>query len=138
MIKLGQILKRLRGRTKQAEFAAELGVSQSTLSRYENDRRQPDVDFLMRIVERYNLPFNQLLHEGDKGASSVGEGGYEYRPVSDSDWVIEELTCSPALLESIRHLLGQKHGKQLLRAIGDLDDRQVTVVLGVVKVFQAK
>jgi transcriptional regulator with XRE-family HTH domain len=139
-VQLGQILKRLRGTMKQGEFAKRLGIAQSTLSRYEHNQRQPDIDFLMRIVEQCNVPLDQLLYERDEeeGVSLVGEGERGYEPVSDSDWVIEELIRSPAIVTSVKCLLEQKHGRQLLRAIGDLNDRQITVILGVVKTFQAK
>lgn len=139
-VQLGQILKRLRGTMKQGEFAKRLGITQSTLSRYERNRRQPDIGFLLRIIEQYNVPLDQFLPGGDEeeGVSLVGEGGSGYRPVSDSDWVIEELVSSPAIVASVKRLLGQKRGRQLLRAMGDLNDRQITVILGVVKTFQAK
>ena len=45
----------------QDEVARQLGLSKSTISMYENGRREPDLDTLGALAELYQVDINQLL-----------------------------------------------------------------------------
>lgn len=53
-----ELIKKARGELSQAEFAQELGVSQSALCRYENGRTNPKVEIIERCM--------RLVHWGDQ------------------------------------------------------------------------
>jgi len=51
---IGRRIRELRGfETAQAEFARELGVSQSQLSKYERGVTEPPLRLLVRLGERF-------------------------------------------------------------------------------------
>ena len=64
-------LARLRDKKSQSEFAEFLGVEQTYISRYENDKAKPGFDFLKILAEKTYVNINWLLTgEGDMFGSS--------------------------------------------------------------------
>lgn len=63
-----QRLKTLRSRLRmnQSEFAASIGIKQSTLSSYENDVVTPSADVLITIAEKYNISLDWLCGLSEK------------------------------------------------------------------------
>lgn len=60
---LGENIKNLRikkGLTRQ-DLAKELNVSDSTISRYENNKREPNIETLNKISQYLNVPLKTLL-----------------------------------------------------------------------------
>jgi len=55
-------------RLSQADFSKKLGVSQFTLSNYENDKRFPDIRFLEKLKDATDINLNWLV---------MGEGAGE-------------------------------------------------------------
>lgn len=45
----------------QEESAAELGVTQKTLSAYENGKQFPDVRMIKKIEQLYGISYNNLI-----------------------------------------------------------------------------
>jgi transcriptional regulator with XRE-family HTH domain len=66
---LGRRLRELRGfDLTQAEFAMELGISQSQLSKYERGVAAPTADILFYVKKRFRVSIDWLLTgEGKKG-----------------------------------------------------------------------
>lgn len=59
---VGRRLRELRGfDTTQDEFARQLGISQSQLSRYEKGRSEIGSEVLMRIAQRFKKSVEWLL-----------------------------------------------------------------------------
>ncbi|MBR5089470.1 MAG: helix-turn-helix transcriptional regulator [Ruminiclostridium sp.] len=54
----------------QKAAAADLGVAQALLSHYEKGKREPGLDFLVRVANYYNVSTDYLL-----GRSAVSTGG---------------------------------------------------------------
>ncbi|MBQ9484324.1 MAG: helix-turn-helix transcriptional regulator [Ruminiclostridium sp.] len=54
----------------QKAAAADLGVAQALLSHYEKGKREPGLDFLVRVADYYNVSTDYLL-----GRSAVTSGG---------------------------------------------------------------
>lgn len=50
-----------RGTRSASEIAQALGISEKTLSAYENTNRQPSDDTKLKIAQFYNLPVDELF-----------------------------------------------------------------------------
>ena len=72
---VGQRLKELRGRQNQAEFAGMLEVGLSSYARYEQGKRAPDGDLLLRL-QRDGVSLDWLL---------AGVGSKRWRPLVEGD-----------------------------------------------------
>ena len=55
------IVRRLHANLDQVEFSKVMDVGVATISRYENDDRSPDADFLMRLIEKWPVDPSWLL-----------------------------------------------------------------------------
>jgi transcriptional regulator with XRE-family HTH domain len=62
---IGERLRQIRKHLNQTQekVAERLGIGPETLSRYENDRRTPDIDFLTAFGSHFNVSGNWLLYE---------------------------------------------------------------------------
>ncbi|EOT2968943.1 helix-turn-helix domain-containing protein [Clostridium perfringens] len=62
---IGQKLKQLRKKSKltQKELATILGVSTITIQNYENNRRTPNSEMLVKISKALNIPFSKFINE---------------------------------------------------------------------------
>lgn len=63
---IGEKLKNLR-KSKNlttSQVAEKIGISQSYISRFENNRAVPDVDMLNAILEVYNVSLSEFFDEG--------------------------------------------------------------------------
>ena len=60
MLTLGKkiLLLREKKNIKQSELATLVGITEATLSRYENDKRAPRGDILYKIAETLEVPLN--------------------------------------------------------------------------------
>lgn len=71
-------IKKVRGETKQKEFAESLGISLSAVQSWEYQGNIPGGDALTKIHEIYGININWLLTgEGGEKAISPGEDGAE-------------------------------------------------------------
>lgn len=84
-----EVVKAVRGKRSQREFAELLGVSQSTIHNWENAKNSPDLDGLERIARiRGQLP-EELLTELYKRPSEVGlEKRIEAMSIRELAWVM--------------------------------------------------
>ena len=75
---LGQRIRRWRHRRRfsQAQLAERTGVTQSTLSNYENGKREPSVGILVRIAEELDVDLEDLI--GRVKRRSPGNGAREH------------------------------------------------------------
>lgn len=60
---IGQRIYKLRSslNLSQKEFADKLGVSQSSVNYWENGNREPKINQLKKLSERFNVPLHSLL-----------------------------------------------------------------------------
>ena len=67
MATFGERLRELRKATgmKQKEFAAAVGMAESTISMYEMERREPDFETLEMFADYFNVDINYLLGRTD-------------------------------------------------------------------------
>lgn len=68
---LGSRIRIIRGKTSQIHFSAEIGIPQTNLSRYERDISVPDLDFLIRLADKFEISLEWLV--AGRGAMRPGE-----------------------------------------------------------------
>lgn len=73
--KTGQFLKELRGEKSitQAELAEILGVSNRSISRWENGVTMPDFDLLIELAKYYKVEVGEILDGERRGGNSSDE-----------------------------------------------------------------
>lgn len=76
--KVGQFLKQLRSEKAitQAELAERLGVSNRSVSRWENGTTMPDFDLLMELAEFYEVEVGEIL-SGERRTNEDAEKSEE-------------------------------------------------------------
>lgn len=65
---------RTRKRLTQSQVAEKLGIDFTTISKYENDRSQPDYDTLLRLAALYDVSVDWLLsgqRHGDRPGNRI-------------------------------------------------------------------
>ncbi|MDF2669590.1 MAG: immR 3 [Paenibacillus sp.] len=109
----GARLKRARNskRLTQHEVSKLLGLNFTTISKYENDKSQPDNDTLMKICQLYDVSLDWLVLGEIK---PISDEPYE-KPMVYIDGEMEELTADEArhLKDSLEmfRLLKEKRAK---------------------------
>ena len=104
---IGERIRELRGRRSQSTYAAEIGISKSSLRNYETNTTRPDADFLAVICGLEGVTADWLLF----GEESTRKNAREEKPCFSDSGKIEELERRLCLLENILSCL--------LRARGD-------------------
>ncbi|MEC0502150.1 helix-turn-helix transcriptional regulator [Bacillus subtilis] len=84
-VKFNETLKKLRREKNlsQKELGNKLGLAESTIGMYEQGKRQPDYETLLKIADFFEVTLDFLLGN-PKDASSVKEKEAAYR-ISDPD-----------------------------------------------------
>ncbi|MDQ1910424.1 helix-turn-helix transcriptional regulator [Paenibacillus sp. GD4] len=72
-MKLGKRISELREQRQitQGELARVLGVTRAAMSHYENDRRQPDYETLMKLAKYFAVSVEYVI-EGRTEQQSIG------------------------------------------------------------------
>ncbi len=100
-IKIGSFLKLLRKEKNltQEQLADQLGVSNRTVSRWENGNNMPDISLLAEIAEFYDVSIPELIY-GERKSESMRE---EVKEVAEtmSDYAKAE---KETLVKSIRDM----------------------------------
>ncbi|MTD41621.1 helix-turn-helix domain-containing protein [Erwinia sp. CPCC 100877] len=73
MILIGHFIKqkRIEQNITQTDLAKKIGVSRQTISNWENDRTLPDIDYLIKLAQTYNLSLDQLLAIDSQASTPV-------------------------------------------------------------------
>jgi len=99
-VTLGE-LRREKG-LSQRQVAADLGISQAVLSHYENDAREPKLEFVIKVCEYYSVTADYILgrtNERGDGASRLTA------KVNEIVGSLDELKSTEArLINSLRDL----------------------------------
>ncbi|MFV5413875.1 helix-turn-helix domain-containing protein [Acinetobacter baumannii] len=59
---VGSRIRSIRGKESRASFAEKLGIGTTTLQRYENDERSPDIEFLSKLHIATGYSFDYLVY----------------------------------------------------------------------------
>ena len=73
--RIGRFLRELRGERglTQEQFAEKLGVSNRSVSRWENGRNMPDFDLVLQIAHYYDVSVEEIL-DGERRAERADSG----------------------------------------------------------------
>lgn len=83
-----KFLRELKGKSQQ-EVCSILNIEQSTLANYENDKRVPKIDILIKLAEYYNVSVDCLL--GLKKTGSCGNCDNYFYEEGDANWSIRKI-----------------------------------------------
>ena len=100
-IKIGTFLKLLRKEKNltQEQLAEQLGVSNRTVSRWENGNKMPDISLLSEIAEFYDVSIPELIY-GERKSENMREEAKEVAETM-SDYAKAE---KETLVKSIRNM----------------------------------
>ena len=83
---------RLNAGLKQIDFCKILGVSQSTLSGYENNVSEPDINTILKIASYFDVTVDYLLGNSDKKNASTPNEADTYTMDSELEQLFEKLS----------------------------------------------
>lgn len=77
-------LKDLRNKSKksQQEVADYLGVSRQAYSHYENGKREPDLETLLKLEEYFECSVDEILRPSNEKKAPIQQ---DERPINDDD-----------------------------------------------------
>lgn len=77
-------LKDLRNKSKksQQEVADYLGVSRQAYSHYENGKREPDLETLLKLGEYFECSVDEILRPSNEKKAPIQQ---DERPINDDD-----------------------------------------------------
>jgi len=78
-VSFGSRLKEARSRKRltQAEVAKILGIDDTTISKYENDKSEPDNETLKKLLTLYGVNWGFVLDEKQKEVSAIEETEFQ-------------------------------------------------------------
>ena len=97
---LGEKIRELREKENysQKELGLKLGISPSTIGMYEQNRRSPGKDMLLKITKIFNVSVDYLLSADTYNTTSIKEN-HNYKDVNDILKIAkEQLMNTEALL----------------------------------------
>ena len=121
-IKIGSFLKELRNNNNltQEQLAEKFGVSQRSVSRWENGNTMPDISVLIELADYYDIDLREILN-GERKTETMKEDLKEtlvmvadYTSV-EKDKIKKELTTMLAIFIPLFIVLGVINAFQLIR-----------------------
>lgn len=64
---IGCHIRNLRGKESRSSFSERLGIGTTTLQRYENDERSPDIEFLTKLQKITGYSLDYLVYGKESG-----------------------------------------------------------------------
>lgn len=109
---LGARLKKEREHKgwSQIYVAQKLGITNSVLSNYERDYRDPDTKMLTKLAELYEVTTDYLLGHSVSRAPDAGRAFYG----GGKDWTPEELEAADAYIEMLRQKKRERQDREKL------------------------
>jgi transcriptional regulator with XRE-family HTH domain len=100
--KLSETLGKLRREKglSQRQAATELGISQALLSHYENDAREPKLEFVLKACEYYSVTADYLIGRTDERGDGSSKLAGKVSGIIDSLKVLKAEEAE--LLEKLR------------------------------------
>ena len=90
---LGEKIKELRERENysQKELGLKLGISPSTIGMYEQNRRSPGKDMLLKIAKVFNVSVDYLLSSDTYNTTSTKENHNYNRPYKNGNGTFDDI-----------------------------------------------
>lgn len=84
---IGQRILAIRGKEPRHSFAKNLNIGTATLQRYENDERQPDIEFLTKLQELTGYSLDYLVYGKDR---NMGRGDCPPNLSNEEQLIVEK------------------------------------------------
>ena len=103
MVDVGSRIKELRVSQKitQNDFASRLGVTKSAISSYENGRRLPSYDILIKISRIFKVSTDYLLGCVDEKSQTVNVSGLSDKQIASIKSSIDTFRAFNAVREQV-------------------------------------
>jgi len=86
----------------QRQASAQLGVSQALLSHYENDAREPGIEFIIKVCDYYSVTADYLIGRSKDRGDGVTRLSQKIEKVID---LLEELRLEEGkIIDSMREI----------------------------------
>lgn len=107
-------LRKVEGLSRE-QLATKLGVSYSTVAKYETGVREPDFNMLEKIADLFNVSSDYLLGRSDKQSSSIERQSEDENLFffDEENITPEEMEELKKHLEFLRYKAGQENKKTL-------------------------
>jgi transcriptional regulator with XRE-family HTH domain len=117
---IGQRIKELRKEHNltQQQFAALLNLNDSTISLYENGKREPEFPTLMKIADNFNVTVDWLLGRTDNKSIAIVEN--EYVPKDLLNVGVDYLKLAKEMCEK---KIPPEDIRKIIAAINALEDK---------------
>ena len=103
-VTLGE-LRREKG-LSQRQAAAELGISQAVLSHYENDSREPKLEFVVKVSDYYSVTTDYILGRTKERGNGASKLSAQVNTIVDSLEAIKQTEAE--LINNLRMLTTEK------------------------------
>ncbi|WP_121773847.1 helix-turn-helix domain-containing protein [Acinetobacter bereziniae] len=67
---IGSHIRNIRGKESRSSFSERLGIGTTTLQRYENDERSPDIEFLTKLQRITGYSLDYLVYGKETSVSN--------------------------------------------------------------------
>ena len=104
------------------DLAEEIGTTKSTISRYENNKREPKKHFIEKTAEYFNVSTDYLL--GLKNEKS------------SADKIKKALTDNPELQDVWEKISKRENLQLLFKQTKDMDDSSIRQIIRVIKAIE--
>ena len=104
--KIGKFISEKRKELKltQAQLAEKLGVTDKTVSRWENGNYMPDLSLLQQLSKELNVSINELL-SGEKVSKEDYQQKFEENIISTIDYSNKKLDSVKTIIAEIEGII---------------------------------
>ncbi|WP_123053107.1 helix-turn-helix transcriptional regulator [Clostridium sp. JN-1] len=132
MATFNQRMKKLRNEKNVTleELSKALNTTKSTLSRYENNLRTPNADFINQLANYYNVSTDYLLGNSDDRTLSAQKKDTPVEKISKS------LDDDPELSEFWNLLKEREDLKLLFKQTKNMDSNDIKKIIRIIKAIE--
>ena len=95
---------------KLSGLGKDFGYSRSTISNYYNDKAIPDVEFLLKFAQKFNVSVNDLLTKDISASNFVAEPVAEYNRQNshkEIEYLKKEIAIKDKLIARLENMVEQ-------------------------------
>jgi len=124
LVTFAERLKQLRNETgvTMEDLAEEIGTTKSTISRYENNKREPKKHFIEKTADYFGVSTDYLL------------GLTNNR--SNADKIKKAISDDPELQETWEQIAQRENLQLLFKQTKDLDDKAIKQIIRIIKAIE--
>lgn len=141
-ISIGFRIRNIRGKESRSVFAERFNIGTTTLQRYENDERSPDLDFLIKLQEFTGYSFDYLVYGKETNIPNeealLIEKYREAKPEIKNKILMLLLTESDTTENVVNHSVHTGSGDQYNAKNQNINNAPVTTQISKIKIGKNK